>query len=55
MSNFYPKKTNEKATVCYKNSCATVEGDTARFVNTAVVIVTIVAASAALYKLFKSL
>lgn len=33
------KKNDEKATVCYKNTCATVYGDTAKTVNTIAILV----------------
>lgn len=55
MNNFYPMKTNEKATVCYKNTCATVEGETARLVNVMVGIATLLGILVMLNKLSKSL
>jgi hypothetical protein len=49
------KFNNDKATVCIKNTCATVYGDTAKIVQAAVVVVTIIASALFIAKLAKSI
>lgn len=47
----YPSR--EQATLCYKNTCTTVYGETAQFVNAIIVAVTVVAAIGLIAKALK--
>lgn len=46
-------KSNNKATVCANNVCATVHGETAKFVNAIVVFTLLVVATAVVIKVTK--
>ena len=47
----YPSR--EQATLCYKNTCTTVYGETAQFVNAVIVTVTVVTAIGLIAKALK--
>lgn len=53
MNRHLQKRTTPKATVCVKNTCATVHGDAARIVEGVVVTVAVVAGISLLAKLFR--
>lgn len=53
MSNIYKSNKNNKATVCVKNTCATVYGDTAKVVTAIVVFTVAIGAIGALSKALK--
>ena len=52
MKNLYPVK-KEKATVCVNKVCATVEGETAKIVNIAAAVLSIIAVGIAINKIMK--
>jgi len=53
MSNLIKFPVREQATLCYKNNCATVYGETAQIVNAIAVTVAVVSAIALIAKALK--
>ena len=53
MNNLYKFSQSEKATICSKNNCVTVFGETAKFVNTLAVCASILILGALVAKAFR--